>query len=185
MNKAFFLDRDGTLNVDYNYVHTPQEWTWCYGAVPALRWIRNHDFKIVVVTNQSGITRGYYTENHVQQLHRWVDKRLAEEDIAIDRWLYAPHHPEHDPEENFAPADRKPGTGMFEKAASELNIDFSRSYMAGDKITDLKPAAYLGINPIFIRSRHAPDQDQQWLQENALGQYDSLWQGIQDLFVTE
>lgn len=185
MHKAFFLDRDGTLNVDYNFVHTPKEWTWCDGAVRALRWIQQSGFKIVVVTNQSGIARGRYTENQVQQLHRWVDKQLAEEDIAIDQWLYAPHHPEYDPDENFAAGDRKPGTGMFEKAARQLNINFSRSYMAGDKVTDLKPAVDLGINPIFIRSRHAPDQDRQWLQEQAIGQYDSLWQSIQDLFVTE
>ena len=74
MNKAFFLDRDGTINVDYNYVHTPEEWTWCDGALEALRWMKEHKFKIIVVTNQSGIARGRYNEQHVQHLHRWVDE---------------------------------------------------------------------------------------------------------------
>lgn len=181
MNKAFFLDRDGTLNVDYNYVHTPAEWTWCEYAVDALRWIQGHGFKIIVVTNQSGIARGRYTESQVRQLHSWVDEQLAEQDIAIDRWLYAPHHPEHDPQEQFAPGDRKPGTGMFEKAARRFKIDYSQSFMAGDKVTDLKPAVELGITPLFIRSRHEPNQDKEWLRENTVGQFDSLWEGIQQL----
>lgn len=182
MSKAFFLDRDGTLNVDYNFVHKPQEWKWCDGAVHALQRIRDKGFKIVVVTNQSGIARGRYSENHVQRLHNWVDAQLAEQNITIDQWLYAPHHPEYDPEEKFAPADRKPATGMFEKADRELGINFKTSYMAGDKITDLQPALELGMQPVFIRSRHAKNQDQQWLNKNAIGQYDSLWQAIQELF---
>ena len=182
MNKAFFLDRDGTLNVDYNYVHTPGEWTWCEHAVDALQRIQDDGFKIVVVTNQSGIARGRYTETHVQQLHDWVDEQLAEQDIAIDQWLYAPHHPEHDPQQRFAAADRKPGTGMFEKAARAFDIDYTQSYMAGDKVTDLKPAVELGIRPVFIRSRHAPNQNQVWLRENTVGQYDSLWESVQRLF---
>ncbi|MGM0546923.1 MAG: D-glycero-alpha-D-manno-heptose-1,7-bisphosphate 7-phosphatase [Bacteroidota bacterium] len=166
MNKAFFLDRDGTLNVDYNYVHTPDEWTWCEGAIEALRWMKEREFKIIVVTNQSGIARGRYTEQDVQDLHLWVEEELAKHDLFIDDWYYAPHHPEHDLQKEYAPEDRKPGTGMFEKAANKHDIDFSKSYMAGDKITDLKPAIDLDITPFFIRSRHEPDQDKSWLNQH-------------------
>lgn len=166
MNKAFFLDRDGTVNIDHNFVHKPEEWDWCTGAIDALRWMTKHKFKIIIVTNQSGIARGRYTERDVKQLHNWVDKKLEKEDVNIDDWLYAAHHPKYDPTKTFPPENRKPNTGMFEQAAAKHNIDFSRSYMAGDKITDLKPAVTLGITPFFIRSRHEEDQDKSWLDRH-------------------
>lgn len=182
MNKAFFLDRDGTINVDYNYVHKPEEWTWCDGAIDALRWMNRENFKIIVVTNQSGIARERYTEQHVQSLHEWVDRKLAAQNIFVDEWLYAPHHPKHDPHEKFAPNDRKPGTGMFEKAAAKHNIDFDKSYMAGDKISDLKPAVNLGITPFFIRSRHEPNQDKNWLQKHGISTFDNINQAVSTLY---
>ena len=181
MNKAFFLDRDGTLNVDYNYVHTPEEWTWCEDAIQALHWIQDHDFKIFVVTNQSGIIKGKYDESHVTQLHKWVDHQLKEEGIYIDDWYYAPYHPEFNSEKNYPANDRKPGTGMFEKANQKYQIDFNRSYMAGDKISDMKPAVELGMSPLFIRSRHAPNQDQQWLRKHSIPICETLWEGLQRL----
>lgn len=181
MNKAFFLDRDGTINVDYNYVHKPEEWTWCDGAMDAIRWMNDHHFKIIIVTNQSGIARGRYTEKHVQKLHDWVDAELGKQNLHIDDWYYAPHHPKHDPGEQFPAADRKPGTGMFEKAARKHDINFEESYMAGDKISDLKPAIELGMTPFFIRSRHEPDQDKSWLKKHNILQFDNLGDVIKNL----
>lgn len=174
MNKAFFLDRDGTINVDYNFVHRPEEWRWCEGVIEALQWIRDHHFKIIVVTNQSGIARGRYTEKQVQALHRWVDQQLLEHTVSIDDWYYAPHHPEYDPDQRYVPDDRKPGTGMFQKAAQKHRIDFGQSYMAGDKLSDLKPAVDLGITPFFIKSRHEPHQDTEWLRQHGIEKYQSL-----------
>lgn len=181
MNKAFFLDRDGTINVDYNYVHKPKEWTWCNGAIDALRWMNDYDFKIIIVTNQSGIARERYTEKDVQNLHQWVDSELQKKDLVIDDWYYAAHHPEYDPKEQFAPDDRKPGTGMFAKAAEKHNIDFSRSYMAGDKISDLKPAIELGITSFFIRSRHEPNQDKNWLKRHNIPIFDNIKEVVETL----
>lgn len=174
MNKAFFLDRDGTINVDYNFVHKPEEWTWCEGALDALKWMKEHDYKIIIVTNQSGIARGRYTEEDVDQLHEWVDEELKKHQLNIDGWYYAPHHPKHDPQKEYPPKDRKPGTGMFEKAAREHQIDFNQSYMAGDKITDLKPAIELGMTPFMIRSRHEPNQDKDWLKAHNISIYDNI-----------
>jgi D-glycero-D-manno-heptose 1,7-bisphosphate phosphatase len=181
MNKAFFLDRDGTINVDYNYVHKPKEWTWCEGAIDALRWMNSQNFKIIIVTNQSGIARQRYTEEDVQDLHQWVDSELKKKNLEIDDWYYAAHHPEHDPEELYAPNDRKPGTGMFKKAAVKHNINFSRSYMAGDKITDLKPAVTLGITPFFIRSRHEPEQDTNWLDKHNIPIHNNIKEVVESL----
>lgn len=174
MNKAFFLDRDGTINIDYNYVHKPEEWTWCKGALDALRWMNHQNYKIIIVTNQSGIARERYTEEDVQNLHQWVDQELQKKDIAIDDWYYAAHHPEHDPDELFTPNDRKPSTGMFEKAAKKHNIEFGRSFMAGDKVSDLKPAIELGITPFFIRSRHEPHQDKNWLNKHDIPIFNNI-----------
>lgn len=180
--KAFFLDRDGTLNVDYNYVHTKEEWTWCDGAVEALKLIQSSGFRIIVVTNQSGIARERYTEEQVKELHRWVDDQLKEEGVKIDGWYMAPHHPEHDPEpHSWPPEDRKPDTGMFEKAADRFDIDFSQSCMAGDKITDLKPAVTLGTTPFFIRSRHEPNQDKEWLKKHNIKTYDTLLEAVKQM----
>lgn len=181
MNKAFFLDRDGTINVDYNFVHKPGEWTWCDGALEALRWMKDHDFKIIVVTNQSGIARSRYTEKDVQKLHKWVNSELRKKGLVIDDWYYAAHHPKHDPVEQFAPKDRKPGTGMFKKAEAKHNIDFSQSYMAGDKITDLKPAIALGITPFFIRSRHEAEQDKGWLDKHSIPIFDNIKEVVEAL----
>lgn len=180
--KAFFLDRDGTLNVDTDFVHTPEEWTWCEGAPDALRLIQQGGFKIIVVTNQSGIARGHFTREAVNDLHAWVDRQLAKEKIKVDEWMVAPHHPEHDSRPHrYPPEDRKPNKGMFLKAIKKHGIDPSRSYMAGDKITDLLPAVELGIKPIFIRSRHEPYQDKAWLEEHGIETFDTLYQAVKSL----
>lgn len=182
MNKAFFLDRDGTVNVDYNFVHTPEEWTWCDGAIDAIRWMNDNAFKIIIVTNQSGIARGRYTEDQVRELHDWVDKELEKEHLKIDDWYIAPWHPVHSSQPyTYPPDDRKPGLGMFRKAGRKHNIDFSRSYMAGDKISDLKPAVNLGMKPFFIRSRHEPDQDKSWLQKHDIQTFDNIKQVVDTL----
>ena len=178
-DKTFFLDRDGTINVDYNFVHTREEWTWCDGAVEALRRIHEAGFQIVIVTNQSGIARGHYTAGQVEKLHRWVDIELEKEGVNIDLWLMAPHHPKFDPAPHtHPPKDRKPDTGMFMKADEQLNVDFSSSYMAGDKITDLQPAVELGITPFFIRSRHEPKQDKQWLKKHDIPIFNTLLDAV-------
>ncbi len=180
--KAFFLDRDGTLNVDYNFVHTKEKWTWCDRAVDALKMIQSQGFKIVVVTNQSGIARERYTEKQVEKLHRWVDHQLEKDEVKIDGWYMAPHHPEHDSfPHSWPPEDRKPEIGMFQKAVRQFNIDSSQSFMAGDKLTDLMPAVELGITPVFIRSRHEPDQDKEWLKKHKIPTYDSLYQAVKEL----
>lgn len=183
MNKAFFLDRDGTINVDYNFVHTSEEWTWCEGAIEAIRWLNRADFKVIVVTNQSGISRGRYTKEQVYKLHQWVNRQLHEAKAHIDDWYMAPYHPKFEQASQAYPKeDRKPGLGMFKKAAEKHHIDLENSYMAGDKITDLKPAIELGITPFFIKSRHEPRQDKNWLQEHNLAPYLSLKQVLKDRF---
>ncbi len=180
MNKAFFLDRDGTLNVDYDYVHLPSQWTWCEQAVESIRWMNDNNWLTVVVTNQSGVMRGKYGMKEVQDLHRWVDAELAKAGARIDRWYVAPFHPEyHDGLDPDLLHYRKPGTGMFELASKELDIDFSMSVMVGDKISDLKPSVRLGIKSFFVKSVHEPNQDVRWLQEHYVPILDHIGQVVE------
>lgn len=175
MNKAFFLDRDGTINVDFDYVHKKEEWKWCDGAIEALQWMKKKGFLILIVTNQSGIARGRYTRRQVDELHAWVDSELAAYDIKIDHWYVAPWHPEfHGDRPETLLQERKPGTALFKRARKEFDIDFSRSFMAGDKISDLKPAVKLGMTSFFIRSRHERFQDMKWLKNRQIPVCDSL-----------
>ncbi len=181
-NKAFFLDRDGTLNVDYDYVHKIEEWTWCDGAIQALELIRDMGYKILVVTNQSGVARGRYDMDDVKRLHQWVDDQLAKHDVKITEWYVAPWHPEfhgdRDPELlNY----RKPGLGYFEEAREQYHLDLSQSCMAGDKVSDLQPAVELEITPFFIRSRHEESQDHQWLNQHKIETYDRLLDAVMTL----
>lgn len=182
MNKAFFLDRDGTINVDYDFVHKPSEWTFCRGAVDAIRTLNQSGYKTIVITNQSGISRGHFDLEQVHALHSWVDEELKKQNAWIDGWYIAAHHPEFDKKHEYDPADRKPGTGMFMKAKKSFDIDFSESFMAGDKITDLIPAVELGIKPYFVRSRFEASQDKNWLKENNIQIYDSLFEIVKAHF---
>jgi len=180
MSKAFFLDRDGTINVDYDYVHLPGEWTWCPNAILALQWMKEEGFKIIIVTNQSGIAKGRYTDQHVKDLHSWVDEQLKPYKITIDGWYYSPYHPDfHDGKDPELLSSRKPDTGMFLQAQADHDIDFSQSFMAGDKVSDMKPAVELGIKSYFIRSRHEPYQDKNWLKEQNISIHDTLWDAVQ------
>lgn len=101
--------------------------------------------------------------------------------MSIDLWNIAPWHPEFQTETKYPKEDRKPGLGMFRKSDQVLNIDFSSSFMAGDKISDLKPAIELGMTPIFIRSRHEPFQDKDWLKRHGIQPSDTLLDAVRNV----
>ena len=178
---ALFLDRDGTINIDFNFVHKRCEWQWCPGAVHAIKKANNAGYIVIVVTNQSGIIRGNYTLEQVEKLHQWVDLELERYSARVDAWYVAPWHPDfHDGYDPELLRDRKPDTGMFEKANAKFGIDYSRSFMAGDKRSDIEPALTLGITPGLIRSRHTEKWDWNWIEENQISVYDSLWEMLND-----
>lgn len=176
---AFFLDRDGTINIDHDYVHRKEEWDWCKGAVDAIKWMNENGYKVIVVTNQSGISRGKYHIDQVHKLHKWVDTKLAKYGAKVDAWYIAPFHPQFDKGGPWPEEDRKPATGMFEKAITAFDIDPSKSFMAGDKNSDLIPAVKLGIKPIFITSRHESDQDKNWLQKNKVPIFPNIGRALE------
>lgn len=138
MNKAIFLDRDGTINVEKHYLYRIEDWEFLPGVLDALRLFQEKGYWLFILTNQSGIARGYFTERDYWKLDNWLKRRLAEEKIEITGTYYCPHHPEAKVEEYRRVCTcRKPGLGMFRQAVKEYNIDLSQSYAIGDKIRDL------------------------------------------------
>ena len=138
MKKAIFLDRDGTLNIDYGYVHEIDNFKFIDGAIDALRELKKMGYMLVLVTNQSGIARGYFSEEQFLQLTEWMDWSLAEQDVDLDGIYYCPHHPEGKGEYKEDCDCRKPKSGMLLQAIKELKIDPTQSIMVGDKVEDLK-----------------------------------------------
>ena len=140
MNKAIFLDRDGTINIDHGYVHQIDD--FIEGSINALKKLKEMGYLLVLVTNQSGIARGYFTEAQFLQLTEWMDWSLVEQGVDFDGIYYCPHHPDGKGEFKEDCSCRKPKPGMLLDAMKALNIDPQQSIMVGDKIEDIKA----GIN---------------------------------------
>ena len=138
MNKAIFLDRDGTLNIDHGYVHQIDDFDFIEGSIEALQQLKKMGYLLVLVTNQSGIARGYFSEAQFLQLTEWMDWSLADRDVDLDGIYYCPHLPDAKIAEFKQNCDcRKPKSGMLLQAIQELKIDPQKSIMIGDKIDDL------------------------------------------------
>nr|WP_281950382.1 D-glycero-beta-D-manno-heptose 1,7-bisphosphate 7-phosphatase [Nitrosophilus kaiyonis] len=149
MNRAIFLDRDGVINVDKGYVHKIEDFEFTTGTIKALKYFQSLGYLLIIVTNQSGIGRGYYTKKDFYKLTSWMKNRLKADGIEIKEVYFCPHSPE----ENCK--CRKPEPGMILKAAKDFDIDLKKSWMIGDKISDIKAAKRAGIeNTIFIEEEN-------------------------------
>lgn len=145
-NKAIFLDRDGTINADHGYVHKIDDFQFIEGVGKALKQLQDKGYLLVLVTNQSGIARGYFSEAQFHQLTEWMDWSLDEDyGVVLDGIYYCPHHPEGKGEFKAECDCRKPKAGMFLEAIKDLNIDPKQSYMVGDKLEDLLAAEAAGV----------------------------------------
>ena len=137
MQKAAFLDRDGVINADHGYVSRPENFEWLPGVFEACRELVRLGYALVVVTNQSGIARGYYGEEDFLRLTDWMKARFADEGVSIAGVYYCPHHPEKGIGAYKQACDcRKPMPGMLLRAAEDLSLDLSKSVMFGDKPGD-------------------------------------------------
>ncbi|EGV06075.1 D,D-heptose 1,7-bisphosphate phosphatase [Haemophilus pittmaniae HK 85] len=145
MNKAIFLDRDGTLNIDHGYVHEIDQFQFIDGSIDTLKKLKEMGYLLVLVTNQSGIARGYFTEQQFLQLTEWMDWSLADRGVDLDGIYYCPHHPEGIGEFKENCDCRKPKPGMLLQAIKELNIDPTYSVMVGDKVDDIKAGISAGV----------------------------------------
>jgi histidinol-phosphate phosphatase family protein len=143
-SKVAFLDRDGTIIEERNFIESPDEIRFLPGSVQAIQMLRESGYKIVVISNQSGIGRGILTEKMVREVNDLFIRRLKEKDAPVDGLYFCPHHPDANCE------CRKPETGMVQKAAEELKLDLKNTVVIGDKSIDVKLGKNIGAKTILV-----------------------------------
>ncbi len=143
-NRAIFLDRDGTMAIDVSYCSRPEDFELFPNTARAIKLLNEHDYKVIVITNQSGVARGYFTEDTLGRIHQKMLKKLAEEGARIDGIYYCPHHPSDNCE------CRKPKPKMVMQAVSEHDIDLKQSFMVGDKPLDIQLGKNVGCRTVLI-----------------------------------
>ena len=146
MNKAIFFDRDGVLNEEVGYLFEIEKFKWIDGAKETIKLCNEKNFLAVVVTNQSGVARNFYTEDDVKKIHDFMQEELRKIDARIDAFYYCPHHPEGVVEKYKKICDcRKPKPGMILQAAKDFDIDLKNSILFGDSQRDLDAAKNAGL----------------------------------------
>jgi len=152
-NKAVFLDRDGVVNIEKDYVHKIEEFEFQQGIFEAARYFQEHGFFIIIVTNQSGIGRGYYTEEEFQKVTSYMEAEFEKNGVKITKVYHCPHTPDD------GCGCRKPHPGMLLAAKKEFDIDMNSSWMIGDKEGDIEAANSAGVaKTILVKSGHKIDE---------------------------
>jgi D-glycero-D-manno-heptose 1,7-bisphosphate phosphatase len=148
---AAFLDRDGVLNVDHGYVFRPEDLEFTPTAIEAVRLLNEAGYRVFVVTNQSGVARGYYTAADVERFHAHMDRELQAGGARVDRYYYCPYHPDGIVAEYAIDhEDRKPSPGMLQRAIREWPTDLAASVMIGDKRSDMEAASRAGVLGVLV-----------------------------------
>ena len=151
--KTIFLDRDGVINKEVNYLHKIDDFEFIDGIFKTCLYFQNLSYKIIIITNQSGISRGYYSESDYHLVTEWMLSQFAKHNINILDIFHCPHGP------NSSCKCRKPMPGMFLNAKTKHNIDMKNSWMIGDKEVDVTAANASGIkSTILVRSGHIIDE---------------------------
>lgn len=156
--KIAFFDRDGVLNKDTGYVYEIGKFQWSLGAKEAIHLCQDYGYEVVVVTNQSGVARGYYTEQKVQALHEWMNQEIAEINAKIAAFYYCPHHPEGQiTKYRQLCRCRKPEPGLILQALADFTADPADCWLIGDKESDLEAAKRAGITGYLFRGGDLSD----------------------------
>ncbi len=155
-HQAVFLDRDGTIVEDPGFLHEPDKVKLLPGAAAAIRRLNEAGYRVVLVTNQSGIARGLFTVADYEAVQQRLGALLTAHGARLDGAYFCPHHPQF-----TGPCDcRKPGLKLFRDAQAALDIDFARSWWVGDRLSDVQPAALLGGHGILVAGKGNLDQGQ-------------------------
>lgn len=155
MNRALLLDRDGVINIDHGYTSQSDNFEFVPGIFELVRRAKAADFKVIVVTNQSGIGRGYYSEDDFHRLTLWMKDVFAQHHATIDAVYFCPHHPTHANDKYLQQCGcRKPNPGMLLKARKEFALDMADSVMVGDKPSDMRAAEIAGVGRRILFSEN-------------------------------
>ena len=168
LRPAVFFDRDGTLIEHVSYLSDPALVRLLPGASDTLKRLRHAGFAVVLVTNQSALGRGMLTEDRLGQIHTELNRQLAVDGAAIDGIYYCPAVPAGDDRTIVEHPDRKPGPGMLQRAAADLKLDLSASWMVGDLISDALAGLNAGCRSILVESGQSPPGDAQALEDRVL-----------------
>jgi len=162
MERAIFLDRDGTIVEDVGYLGECDKIKFLPKVGEAIKLLNENGFKVIIITNQAGVARGYFTEETVKEVNRHIKESLAKERAFIDMIYYCPHHVEgiigKYKEECYC---RKPNPGMIEKAVSEFGIDLTDSFTIGDKISDIEAGRRAGCKTILLADEDPPRNERE------------------------
>jgi D-glycero-D-manno-heptose 1,7-bisphosphate phosphatase len=158
-HRAVFLDRDGVINVDHGYVHKVEDFRFVPGSDDAMRRLQAAGWRLVVVTNQSGLARGLYSKADYDRFTAHLQRELAAAGVSVDAVLHCPHLPDATVAAYRLQCDcRKPAPGMLLRAARDLRLDLAASVMVGDRLSDIEAGRTAGVgHNVLVRSGHAPE----------------------------
>jgi D,D-heptose 1,7-bisphosphate phosphatase len=160
MTKAILLDRDGTINIDEGYTHKVEDLKFEEGAFKGLKILQELGYKLIIITGQSGIGRGKYTEAQYHLFMQEMDTRLKAEGIKIEKDYFCPHHPEKAIDEYKKDCEcRKPKTGMLEQAVQDFDLDISQCWALGDKMSDIEMGQRGGCKTILVLTGNAGKEE--------------------------
>lgn len=151
--QAILCDRDGTLIQDKHFLRTPDQIEWIPGVLEAIQFLKFQEIKVLVLTNQSGVARGYFGLDAVEAVHQQLRRDVEEVSGAIADFYYCPHHPNGEVMDYSFPCDcRKPSPGMFLQAIREHDLNPSQCWVIGDRLRDLEPGLQLGMKAFLVKT---------------------------------
>ncbi|MDH7797810.1 MULTISPECIES: HAD family hydrolase [unclassified Beijerinckia] len=166
---AVFFDRDGVLNVDKGYVYRPEDFEWIPGAQKAIQLAQDAGYYTFVVTNQSGVARGFYQEDDIHRLHQWMNAELARSGAEITAFYHCPFHSEGSVEAYIVAdhPDRKPNPGMILRAIEEWHLDPKMCVLIGDKTSDIEAASRAHVEGLLFDGSNLQTVVERWLDRQA------------------
>lgn len=169
MKGAVFFDRDGVLNVDKGYVYRPEDFEWVPGAREAIQIAQEAGYYTFVVTNQSGVARGFYREEDIHRLHQWMNGELGQRGTEITAFYHCPFHSEGTVEKYIVPdhPDRKPNPGMILRAIADWNLDPKTCVLIGDRTSDIEAAARAHVEGLLFDGSNVRTLLEGWLKKQA------------------
>jgi len=169
-NKALFLDRDGVINIEKNYVHRIEDFEFVDGIFDVMAAFQSKGYMLFVITNQAGIGRGYYTEADFHKLNSWMLNELSLKGIDIQRVYYSPYHADHGlgnyKQDSIC---RKPNPGMILQAKDEFDIDLTQSFLIGDKQSDIEAGMRAGIGTNILIETNQNSLTNEVIRQTILG----------------